>query len=261
MALLHFYSQAKNDHSIIRNATSTRDQANHRQIIPLLDDLESHGVTVTNGAKFREIVAYQPVGHVDPDPFTTDPADAHEAIMAHTARASATQNSSAWGNYIQSAGRTLLASMASEADTYITTMQPAFNTAAATIASALTHGLDENTTYEALVNNGTPEQISAWRAALEARTTLDRIAASRIAMSAWLNLPPQGNANYNIEVPDYTPAFVHATAPMSPDPSQVSQNSITHRWLHLQNASGTALHLATTAELDAVGYQLGYAVA
>ncbi|MGP5641683.1 hypothetical protein ACTXPS_19905 [Brachybacterium tyrofermentans] len=258
MAILHFYTQASTEHSINANAATTRKQANASLIVPFVDDLESHGVTVTHSAEYRAIVDYRPEPYSAPDPFTTDPAVAHENITEHSLRAGDTGRSmsSAWGAYVVNTSRAMLASMASEADSYITTMRPAFNTAAATIAAALALDLDENTTTAALVDNGTPEQIQAWRDAADAAKILDRIATTRIAMSAWLDLPPQGNAGARTEVPDYTPAFMSADEPMAPVRQQLSSNAVEHRWLNLQNREGTALKLNTITELNAVGYQL-----
>ncbi|MGP5258657.1 hypothetical protein ACTXMW_03335 [Brachybacterium paraconglomeratum] len=263
MSFLHFYSQAKNAHSIIVNAASTRQHASPGEIIALLDDLESHGVTVTHADEFRALVNFEPAPSTVPDPFSTDPSAAHGTVTERSLRSgeNGRRMSIAWADYIRDAGRKLLDSMAAEADTYIETLRPSFDAAATTTAAALALDLNENTTYETLVEDGTPEEIDAWRAYLEARATLDRIATTRIAMSAWLDLPPQGNANYSTEVPDYTPAFVTADTPMSRNVSQISANALTHRWLNLQNSAGTALNLNTIAELDAVGYARGHAVA
>lgn len=262
MALLHFYSQAKAAHGIIANAKSTREQANPRGIAPFLEDLRSHGVTVTHADEYLALVDYQAPGYNSPDPFTTDPAAAHSIVTEHELRVGDTGSkmARAWNEYIVNAGSALLDSMALEADTYLDTIRPAFDAAAATTAAALALNLDENTTYATLIEDGTTEEIDAWRAYLEARSTLDKIATTRIAMSAWLDLPPQGNAAYSSEVPDYTPAFTAQSTPMERNTATVSANALTHRWLHLQNSSGTALKLNTIAELKSLGYRNGHAV-
>lgn len=260
MAFLHFYTEAKNKHSIIANATQRRTQASPRDIVAFLDELEAQGVTVTHAPQFRALTEYEPAAYSDPDPLATDPATAHEAVTEHAVRVTATRGSSAWSNYLAKAGHALLASMAVEADDYIMAMRPRFDAAASTIAAALALGLDQNTTYPTLVEEGTPDQITAWRAALEARATLDQIAAARISMSAWLDLLPQGNALYPTEVPDYTPAFMVQAAPIASDKTQISGNALTHRWLYLQNSEGTALKLNTIADLNAVGYERGHGV-
>lgn len=261
MSLHHFYAQAKAAHSIIANAASTRQAANPNEIIQLLADLESHGVTIANADKYRDLVNYEAPTYQAPDPFTATPAEAHLAVTENGLRGGeATRRiANAWHQYTINAGRALLDQMSAEADTYLDTIRPAFDTAAATVAAALALDLDHNTSYADLIETGTPEQIDAWRAYLDARTTLDRIATTRIAMSAWLDLPPQGNANHANEVPDYTPAFVPANVPMKRDPEDLSPNAIAHRWLDLQTANGNGLHLAPVADLHAQGYATGRA--
>ncbi|WP_087484548.1 hypothetical protein [Brachybacterium massiliense] len=261
MSMYYFRAQAYAAHGVYVNTASNRDQANPNEIIPFLDDLESHGVTITHSAAYRALIEYTAPDYTDPDPFTTDPATAHATVTEHSLRtgASGTAMSRTWHQYLINAGRALLDSMTAEADTYITAMQPAYNTAAAAVTAALTLDLDENTSYAALIEDGTPEQIDAWRAYLDAVKVLDRIAATRIALSAWLGIAPQGNVNHATEVPDYTPAFMKTSAPMKLNPSPVSANALTHRWLAMQNRAGTALHLSTVADLDAVGYANGRA--
>lgn len=260
MALLHFYSQAKREHSIITNAASRRQQAVPHQVADLIANIESHGATVTNADEFRALIEYQAPEHTAPDPFATDPADAHTTVTEHALR---TQKDNeirmlgAWSDYLTKAARAILESMATEADDYLDAMRPDFDTAAAKTTTVLALGLDENTTYGSLVEDSTPEVLDAWRDYLDARTVLDRIAGTRIAMSAWLDLPPQRNARYISETPDYTPAFTPATESMGPDPSRISENSLTHRWLTLQNADGTGLRLTSIRELEALGYRNG----
>lgn len=251
MSVMHFKHVAERVSGPDVNARTMRERPTPRVLVEFLHELDSHGITVTNGPEFIALHDYQPAPPTAPEPFTTDPAQLYGTVTERALRTGdpGTRMIRAWSEYIESAARTLLATMRAEADTYLDTLRPHFDTAATTIADARRAGLTWRTTDEWLTHSASIEQISAWRAAVDAGDTLDRIAATRIGISAWLGVPPQGNSNYATVIADYTPAFVR-TAEYSFGNDPVMPLQADRRWLDFQNSDGTELHLATIAELE-----------
>lgn len=251
MSVMHFKHTAERVSGPDVNARTMRERPTPRVLIKFLHELDSHGITVTNGPEFIALHEYQPAPHTAPEPFTTDPAELYGTVTERSLRTgeTGTRMSRAWSEYIASAARTLLTTMRAEADTYLDTLRPRFDTAAATIADARRAGLTWRTTDEWLTSSASIEQISAWRAAIDASNTLDQLATTRIGISAWLDVPPQGNSNYPTVIADHTPAFVR-TAEYAFNNDPVMPMQADRRWLDFQNSDGTALHLASITELE-----------
>ncbi|MCT1776767.1 hypothetical protein [Brachybacterium sp. p3-SID957] len=253
MSAAHFMDTAKIVSDIEANCEMQRGHANPREVAAFVRKLQGLGITVTNGAEYIALAEYTPPARQDPDPFTGTPAEVYakvEQIGLHESNSG--KISGHWREYVVHAGRAILATMREEVDTYITTLQPTFDQAAQAVAGALREGLTVNTTDAWLTEEGTVEQITAWRAARDAAVTLDKIAAVRIELSAWLDVPPQqNNKGYDSIISDYTPAFVKTASPYIFTNEPVSTLQVNRRWLDLQNAEGTALHLGTIADLKA----------
>lgn len=249
MTFQHFASMANTVSGPDINAETSRKRPAPRTLIGFLNELDSHGIAVTNGPAFTALYEYTPEARPNADPFTATPAELHKRVTEDSLRAgdTGTRMSRAWDAYVESAARVLLASMRTEADTYIDTLRGPFDTAAATITDARAQGITWATGNEWVMNTAAPEQVAAYRAARDAAQVLDRIARTRVGLSAWLGVAPQTNAPHRTVVSDYTPAFVRDAHGFTND--QVAAGQVANRWLDLAGDSGTELHLASIAEL------------
>lgn len=250
MAATHFLNENRTNNSFPANPGATRTQYTPGELVAFLRELVNVGCTPTHGPDFLDLVNYRPEPYSAPAPFSTSAADAYTSLTEYTIRAGKTRT--AWDGHIRDAGKIVLSVMQAEADEHITAMRPAFDEAARAIARARKLGLTEESTEADLTQHSTIDQIIAWRAAQDAAKTLDQIASARIGLSRWTGIPPVRN---NAENPsmhtDYTAAFVRGVDPTRANPTIISGQQAAHRWLHLQNIEGTALHLSSLEEMQA----------
>lgn len=251
MAARHFLTES-NKYSASANGISGKRVSVHHmgEFVTLIRRLQAAGAKVTNGDEFLALVDHDPQPPRDPDFFTVDAATAHRAVTDRVTFGAAVETArGAWDSYLSKARRAILETMEGEVDEYLDALRPAFDAAAAPVLHALKLGLSAHTSSDFLANDASGEQVTAWRAACKAEKALDQIADLRVALSAWLLVPPITNAWDGSMPTDFTAAFVKGGDPEQHDATDLSPEQVHHRWLDL----GSGLHLNSIADLKATG--------
>ena len=161
-----------------------------------------------------------------------------------------------------------------DADKIIAKLSTDFNTAAKIVVNAFAAGLGPTTDTASILNDGTTEAITAYRALPAATAKLDKIAATRLRMSDVLNYRPNWPHIPTEDQPDVA-SFVTFAAPLTLDGADsrwlgvvehvqvedetykwssikaTRKKELGGRWLSLVDG-GYMLRLNTAAEVQAI---------